>query len=78
VTNEMRRSAPMTLYLFDGMNDGKHSSFFPIRKAITDGQPVHKALKHYADQVDARFEAFMHDLEAYALCIRQEHDLCRW
>jgi len=74
---EMRRSEPMTLYLFEGLNHGKDSRFFPLRRALMDGQPANEALQMYAEQVEVRFESFRDDLEVYAACIRQEVDVCR-
>lgn len=76
---EVRRSVPASLYMSDtyghGTNSGTEHSY-PTLWQIMNGSPVKDVLTEFAEDLDAQFDAFRNDPDAYGQCIKTGKKLC--
>jgi len=78
VLNEMKRSEPASLYMYEDQNHGSNRSHIPPIRAIQSGQSAKDALSSFAENIDMQFETFKEDMEYYSQCIKSNRDLCGW
>lgn len=78
VVNEIRRSQPASLLMYEDQHHGDNRAYFPPYHAMEQGISAKDALRQYAEEIELQFMYFKEDLDNYATCIRNREGVCGW